>query len=182
MKFQSIFLISILSIFSACSDKSDKNEYLNQQPPNWGTYDCFSYIRGFIDTYKHSIESDDIFFVKGVVTTSGSYGKKIRITEDIKGNLKEHTSITLWNHWEFGVADLNYGVNDAMLMLMSKINYDSDVWGKQRLGDYCTIGCSYSTLLFTDGGNVSGIFNNNGEKTTMPWKDLQALLNDDSEK
>ena len=174
-------VLLVLAGSHSCADKN-KNEYLNQPPPISG--DCFSYIRGFIETYKYSIESDDVFFVKGVVTASGSYGKKIRITEDMKGNLKENSSITLWNHWEFGVADLNYGVNDVMLVLMSKIDDDSDAydgWGKQRLGDYCTIDCSYSTLLFTDTGNIAGIFNNYGEKTTMSWEELQVLLSNGSE-
>ena len=177
---KSILLISILSIIAghSCSDKSDKNEDLNQ-PPSVST-DC-RYSKGFIETYRDVIEYDGVFFVKGVVTASGSYGKKIKIIEDIKGNFKGSASITLWNHWEFGVADSNYELNDIMLILMTKIGDDfgdsdnSDPWTKQRIDDYCTIGCSVSTLLLSD-EYASGTINTRSEKISVSWKDLQERL------
>jgi len=176
MKLQSMFLISILSIFLACSDKSDRNEYLNQ-PPSSSSGDCFSHIIGFIDAYKHYIGSDGVFFVKGVVTAGGSYGKKIKIVEDIKGNFNGSSSITLWNHWEFGIADLNYAVDEMVLALIYKIgdDPDNDTWTKQRVGDYCTLPCRASTLLASD-ETVTGIINTAGEKITVPWEELQKQL------
>ncbi|MDR1120365.1 MAG: hypothetical protein LBM08_05565 [Dysgonamonadaceae bacterium] len=166
------FLISILSIFAGCSQENG-NENLNQPPSN--SADCF-YTRGFVETYRDAIAHDEIFFVKGEVTASGRYGKNVKIIEDIKGNFKETPSITLWNHWEFGVADLNCGVGGRMLVLMSKIGGTSDSWTKQRIGDYCTMDCSVSTLLFSDRGEVTGFINTHGEKITVPWKELQELL------
>ena len=157
-----------------CSDKNE-NEYLNQPPPNADTGDCL-YSMGFIETYRQYIEYDGFFFVKGVITANGSYGMKIKIIEDLKGNYEENSSITLWNSME-GVDQVwKYSQNETLIILMRKMtDRVEDSWTEQRLGDYCTMGCATSILLLSE-ENVTGVINSDYKKITMPWKELQALL------
>jgi len=154
-------LICVLSMCTACS--REKSEFLSCE---YDAADCFSYHRGFIETYRLQIEHDDVFFVKGVIVSTSNKGRKIKILEDLKGNYKGKSSFTLCNHWEFGASYL-YEVNDILLILMSKCTTTS--------GKFYTIGCSYSTLLYSK-GNVTGILVSKSDVITMSWKELQPLL------
>jgi hypothetical protein len=163
----------ILSMIAGCSDNGNSNEHLNQPPSN--SADCWWYLKGFTDTYRDCMEHDGVYFAKVEVTAAGSYGMKANIIEDIKGNFKENSSITLWSHWEFGASTRRYKVNDVLLILMSRIDDVGNSWAGERHGDYLTIGCSTSILLFSE-GNVTGRINTNGEEITVPWQDLQDKL------
>jgi hypothetical protein len=66
-----------------------------------------------------------------------------------------------------------------MFIVMTEIGDDFDPWTKHRAGDFRTIGCSYSTLLFSE-GNITGVIDSDNNTITVPWKDFQALLNDGS--
>ena len=142
-----------------------------------GNADCL-YSKGFVETYKGEINSDEVFFVKGVVIAPIDNGKKIKILEDLKGNFKENSSITLWKGMEGSDQAWGYSNNDTLLIMMTKLEHIFDSWSGQKIGDYCTLNCAFSILLYSK-ESVTGVINSFHTEATMLWREFELRLNEE---
>ena len=120
---------------------------------------------------------DYIIFAQGVVLESHQdYGKKIEVIVDLKGNFPEKTTTFIafesYENEYLRMSNLSiYNNQDTLLMFLRPV-WD---WEEKR-GDYTTLYNAHSVLQLSN-GSVSGYITSYKKKSTMQWKDFQALLN-----
>ena len=168
-------LISFMSIFifSTCSQNNMKQEEERLSG------DCF--VQHFITTASlEEYVSEDIFFIMGEVQEVVGYGNRINILEDLRGNYKDKSSITVWG-WDCChgmVSNLMdnlgfYNAGDTLIMLITpRIRLLND---NEKSGDFETITCCHSVLKYSN-GSVTGFISIAPEPQTMLWSDLQNQL------
>ena len=182
-----IILISILLISIGCKEKVEDN---SGDGIITGA-DCF--LSSFKENYLENFLKDEILFIKGVALNVYEYGRNIEVIEDLKGNFVGESSIFVWgggypsNRGNYicisneKLDDITkYQKNDTLIMLVSKktVIHDECI---ESIGDYTTIGCSYSILKLSNGFATGYILPREEdaflwEEMTMSWKDLQKEL------
>jgi len=141
----------------------------------------------FTENYLKNIQSDKIFFIKGVALDTYMYGRNVRIIEDLKGNFSGKSSIFVWGI-ELGTGIKCFGVrhkvdyinhhdiNDTLVMILEEARkrFHGDV---EKRGDYTTIACEISVLKLSNDTVTGRIYHSYPYAQTALWTELQKELN-----
>ena len=150
-------------------------------------YECHLFT--FKETYLNNYQDQDISFIKGVALDVNNHGRKIKIIEDLKGNLTGKSSIFVWGASSTSFCDhkgrqdlridyiTQYHKNDTLIMLIknARKRFYGDI---ERSSDYSTLGGCYSSVLKLSNNSVTVHRTSVYEgMETMPWDEFQELLN-----
>ena len=120
----------------------------------------FVHYSSFSENYRVNAASDDVFYIKGKILESFSYGIKMKLIEDFKGSFPKDSTFVVWGGGDASLSvdplvELNYQYDisnriDTLVMLIKSI--DSDVpFSNRRIGDFSTLDCAYSVVPIKDG-------------------------------
>ena len=140
-------------------------------------YDCGDPNYGFIDTYRNRFDYNKSHYpiIKGRIAAVDIPKLKIDIIEINNTSIKGLPKINFWLCLSQYIHTFN--VNDTIVAIMRKIDDSSySCYKGINRGDYEEVGCTYSTLMFSN-GNVTGIINTNDTiLTTVSWDELYMEL------
>ena len=170
-------LISLMCIFivSACSQKDDMHQ---EEDASVMCLDCSS-VQDFITTANDKdYFGEEIFFIMGEVQEVFKYGYRINILEDLRGNYKDKSSITV-REWDVCSGHMSYyNAGETLIMLIIPPTTQLADFGRSI--DFETITCCYTVLKYAN-DSVTGYISELSKHETMLLSDLQELLKEKNE-